>query len=193
MALGAQEAAGNTEITVPADRDYFNGDQVLACGNPGVLPCLPKSPTSGNAKRSLFNRPGLHLRCREVSLYLPCRRASDDGACPIGAPRRRRPIQPSDRLLHLSPKAQVYAGQVKADQAEEHERVLDVMQAGLDYLPDAIGGAPANCRVSSRNLQIVGREYALPDQDAKLGPHRDEPPGSGLHHEAGDRSLVSDR
>jgi hypothetical protein len=93
----------------------------------------------------------------------------------------------SDRLLHLSPKAQVYAGQVKADQAEEHERVLDVMQAGLDYLPDAIGGAPANCRVSSRNLQIVGREYALPDQDAKLGPHRDEPPGSGLHHEAGDR------
>ena len=54
MALKAQEATGNAEITVLADRGYFNGDQVLACENTGVLPCVPKTLTSGNAKRGLF-------------------------------------------------------------------------------------------------------------------------------------------
>jgi len=37
-----------------ADRGYFNGNQVLACENTGVLPCVPKTLTSGNAKRGLF-------------------------------------------------------------------------------------------------------------------------------------------
>src|SRR5206468_11056695 len=35
MALRAQEATANKEITVLADRGYFNGDQVLACENTG--------------------------------------------------------------------------------------------------------------------------------------------------------------
>jgi hypothetical protein len=43
MALRAQKATGNEEITVLADRGYFNGDQVLACENTGVLPCIPKT------------------------------------------------------------------------------------------------------------------------------------------------------
>jgi hypothetical protein len=46
MALRAQEATGNEEITVLADRGYFSGNQVLACENTGVLPCVPKTLTS---------------------------------------------------------------------------------------------------------------------------------------------------
>jgi hypothetical protein len=30
------------------------GDEVLACEGTGVLPCIPKTQTSGNAKRGLF-------------------------------------------------------------------------------------------------------------------------------------------
>jgi transposase len=56
MALRAQEATGNQEITVLADRGYFNGDQVLVCENTGVLPCVPKTLTSSSAKRGLFTR-----------------------------------------------------------------------------------------------------------------------------------------
>jgi hypothetical protein len=52
MALKAQEATGNEEITVLADRGYFNGDQVLACENTSVLPCVPKTLTSGNASEA---------------------------------------------------------------------------------------------------------------------------------------------
>ena len=36
-------------------------------------------------------------------------------------------------------------------------------------------------------LQIVDGKHALPDQDAEAGPHRDEPPRSGLQYEAGNR------
>jgi hypothetical protein len=46
MALSAQEATGNKEITVLADRGYFNGDQVLACENSSSPLC-----------RSLRRRP----------------------------------------------------------------------------------------------------------------------------------------
>ena len=42
------------EIMVLADRGYYNGDEVLACEGSGVLPCIPKTQTSGNAKRGLF-------------------------------------------------------------------------------------------------------------------------------------------
>ena len=54
MAQKAQEATGCEEITVLADRGYYNGDEVLACEGTGVLPCIPKTQTSGNAKRGLF-------------------------------------------------------------------------------------------------------------------------------------------
>src|SRR5262250_3181594 len=54
MAFKAQQATGCEQITAVADRGYFNGDQVLACENTGVLPCVPKTLTSSNAKRGLF-------------------------------------------------------------------------------------------------------------------------------------------
>jgi hypothetical protein len=39
---------------VLADRGYYNGDEVLACEGAGILPVIPKTQTSGNAKRGLF-------------------------------------------------------------------------------------------------------------------------------------------
>jgi transposase len=187
MALRAQEAMGNEEITVLADRGYFNGDQVLACENTGVLPCVPKTLTSSSAKRGLFTRQDFIYDAEKDHYTCPARRAPDERVCPIGPPRRRRPIPPSDRLLHLSSQAQVYAGQAKADQALEARRCprRNASQARSDAR--CHGGAPANCGAPFRNLQIVDGKHALPDQDAEAGPHRDEPPRSGLQHEAGDR------
>lgn len=37
-----------------ADRGYLSGEQVLACEGTGVLPCVPKTLSSGHAKRGLF-------------------------------------------------------------------------------------------------------------------------------------------
>lgn len=41
-------------LTVLADRGYLNPEQILACEGTGVLPCVPKTLTSGHAKRGLF-------------------------------------------------------------------------------------------------------------------------------------------
>ncbi len=54
MGLLAQEATGCATLTVLADRGYLSGEQVLACEGTGVLPCVPKTLTSGHAKRGLF-------------------------------------------------------------------------------------------------------------------------------------------
>src|SRR5215470_7745200 len=185
MAFKAQQATGCEQITAVADRGYFNGDQVLACENTGVLPCVPKTLTSGNAKRGLFT--GQDFIYNAEKDHYTCRRASDERACPIGPPRRCRPLPPSDRLLHLSSQAQVYAGQAEADQALAARRCprRNASQARSDAR--CHGGAPANCGAPFRNLQIVDGSHTLSGQDAEAGPHRDEPPRFGLQHEAGDR------
>ena len=54
MGRKAREASGCEEITVLADRGYYNGDEVLACEGTGILPVIPKTQTSGNPKRGLF-------------------------------------------------------------------------------------------------------------------------------------------
>ena len=54
MSRKAREACGCEEVTVLADRGYYNGDEVLACEGAGILPVIPKTQTSGNPKRSLF-------------------------------------------------------------------------------------------------------------------------------------------
>ena len=118
MAFKAQQAMGCEQITALADRGYFNGDQVLACENTGVLPCVPKTLIWQRQARPV-HRAGLHLRRREGPLHLPGRRASDERDCPIGSPRRCRPLPPSDRLLQLSSQAQLHVGQAEAGQALE--------------------------------------------------------------------------
>src|SRR5271168_793080 len=54
MGRKAREASGCEEVTVLADRGYYNGDEVLACEGTGILPVIPKTQTSGNLKRGLF-------------------------------------------------------------------------------------------------------------------------------------------
>ena len=56
MALKAQQATGNKEIAVLADRGYFNGDQVLLCEGTGVAPIVPKTLTSSGTEQARLDR-----------------------------------------------------------------------------------------------------------------------------------------
>jgi hypothetical protein len=42
MGRKAREATGCEEVTVLADRGYYNGDEVLACEGTGILPVIPR-------------------------------------------------------------------------------------------------------------------------------------------------------
>lgn len=56
MSQLAQAAIAEPEITVLADRGYMNGEQVLVCEGTGILPCVPRTDTSGKAQRGLFTK-----------------------------------------------------------------------------------------------------------------------------------------
>src|ERR687897_1946470 len=74
MALKAQQATGCEQITALADRGYFNGDQVLSCEGTGIAPVVPKTLTSGNTKRGLFNEQDFIYDARRITT--PARPAS---------------------------------------------------------------------------------------------------------------------
>lgn len=139
MGISAQQATGCKEITVLADRGYFNGDQVLACEDTGVLPSIPKTLTSSSAKRGLFTR-------REF-FYDP---AKDHYTCPAGQHLTRAAVRSDrrddiDHYRHLTAcltcplKARCTPDKLKRVKRWEHEGVLDAMQARLDKMPDAMG------------------------------------------------------
>ena len=139
MGLSAQQATGCQEIAVLADRGYFNGDQVLACENTGVLPCIPKTLTSSSAKRGLFTRRDF--------LYNTAR---DHYTCPAGQHLTRAAVRSDrrddiDHYRHLtacftcSLRPKCTPDKLKRVKRWQHEGVLDTMQARLDRMPDAMG------------------------------------------------------
>jgi transposase len=139
MAFKAQQATGGEQITAVADRGYFNGDQVLACENTGVLPCVPKTLTSGNAKRGLFTGQDFIYNAEK-----------DHYTCPAGEHLTRGLVRSDrrgdvDQYRHLTAcftcplKPKCTLDKLKRIKRWQHEGVLDAMQARLDRMPDAMG------------------------------------------------------
>src|SRR5437763_8704710 len=64
----------------------FNGDQILACENTGVLPCVPKTLTSSSAKRGLFARQDFVYDAEK-----------DHYTCPAGQHLTRGRVRPDRR------------------------------------------------------------------------------------------------
>ncbi|MFT6099347.1 MAG: ActR/RegA family two-component response regulator [Arenicella sp.] len=52
----AREATGTENLEVIADRGYYNMEEIKATVDEGITPYVPKSLTSGNIKKGLYNR-----------------------------------------------------------------------------------------------------------------------------------------
>ncbi len=139
MALKAQQATGNKEITVLADRGYFSGDQVLSCEGTGVAPIVPKTLTSSGTKRGFFTRQDFIYDAEH-----------DHYTCPAGAKltkanRRADHVEDLDFYRHLSAcftcplRSQCTPTKLRRIKRWENEDVLDKMQARLDRMPEAMG------------------------------------------------------
>jgi hypothetical protein len=139
MAFQAQQATGCTQITALADRGYFNGDQVLSCEGTGVAPVVPKTLTSGNAKRGLFTGQDFIYNAEK-----------DHYTCPAGEHLTRGLVRSDrrgdvDHYRHLTAcftcalKPKCTLDKLKRIKRWQHEGVLDAMQARLDRMPDAMG------------------------------------------------------
>jgi transposase len=138
MGSKARDATGCAEITVLADRGYYNGDEVLACEGTGVLPCIPKTQTSGNVKRGLFTVADFIYDA-----------AKDRYTCPAGKHLTKGKVR-SDRQDNIDNyrnltacstcalKPRCTPNKHKRLKRWEHEGVLDAMQTRLDCMPDAM-------------------------------------------------------
>ena len=138
MGRKARDTIECEEITVLADRGYYNGEEVLACEGTGVLPYVPKTHTSGNAKRGLFTVQDFIYDAE-----------NDRYTCPAGEFLTRGKVR-SDRrddmdhyrnltaCLTCGLKPQCTPDKVKRQKRWEHEAVLDRMQARLDRMPEAM-------------------------------------------------------
>ncbi len=138
MGRKAREATGCEEVTVVADRGYYTGEEVLACEGTGVLPCVPKTLTSGNAKRGLFTGQDFIYDAK-----------NDRYTCPAGQYLTKGKVR-SDRRDNIDHyrnltacftcalKPRCTLDKVKRVKHWEHEGVLDKMQARLDRMPDAM-------------------------------------------------------
>jgi len=134
----ARQAMGCKEVTVLADRGYYNGEEVLACEGKGVLPYVPKTQTSGNAKRGLFTVQDFIYDAEH-----------DHYTCPAGEFLTKGKVR-SDRrddmdhyrnltaCITCELKPQCTTDKAKRQKRWQHEAVLDRMQARLDRMPEAM-------------------------------------------------------
>ncbi len=134
----AQQTPGGGEITVLADCGYFNGDQVLACEDTGVLPCIPRTNTSGRVALGRFTREDF-----------VCDAAKDHYTCPAGQILSKGAVRSDrrddiDHYRHLSAcltcalKPRCTEDKTKRFKRWQHEGVLDAVQARLERMPDAM-------------------------------------------------------
>jgi len=138
MGRKAREASECEEVTVLADRGYYNGDEVLACEGIGILAVIPKTQTSGNPKRGLFTVADFIYDAE-----------NDRYTCPAGEHLIKGKMR-SDRrdnidhyrnltaCLTCALKPRCTPDKVKRLKRWEHESVLDKMQARLDHMPEAM-------------------------------------------------------
>jgi len=135
----ARDATGCSEITVLADRGYYNGDEVLACEGTGVLPCIPKTMTSGNTNRGLFTVQDFIYDADKDHYTCPADKHLTKG--PARSDRRDNidHYRNLTACLVCALKPRCTPDKVKRLKRWEHEGMLDAMQARLDRRPEAMG------------------------------------------------------
>ena len=137
MAALAQTATGRTRLSVLADRGYYSGQQVLACGKAGVIAYVPKPLTSGAKAENRFGKQDF--------VYLP---HQDAYRCPAGERLtwRFNNVERdmilrnywTDACSTCAIKSQCTTGKERRIKRWEHEAVLDAMQKRLDQVPQAM-------------------------------------------------------
>lgn len=134
MADAAREALGTQKLTAIADRGYYNGEQIKACDDAGIVPLIPKNFTSTSLADGRFDKSDF--------VYM---RRRDAYRCPAGeyATRRFTSIENGMAIYKYwssaCPRCTLRARCTTSDYRRigrwEHEHVLEKMQARLERDP----------------------------------------------------------
>ena len=134
MAMKSREATGSEQLDVLADRGYFKGPEILKCVEAGITPWVPRTMTSDNKAKGLFDKRDF--------VYVE---ATDEYRCPAGErlPRRHSSVEAgllinsyyTTACQRCELKAQCTTGKERRVRRWEHEGVLDAMQHRMNITP----------------------------------------------------------
>lgn len=135
MATQAKEAMATDELAIVADRGYYNGEEIKACEEAGYRTYLPKSQTSGNKAKGLFDKRDFIYQS-DVDEY----------TCPAGEQLIYRcRSQEKGKTIHrywssacpnCEIKPQCTTGKNRRVSRWEHEAVLDDVNARIEQEPE---------------------------------------------------------
>jgi transposase len=135
IANQARTAMGTEDLTVVADRGYFNGKEILACHASGMMTYVPKPETSGAQAAGRFGKRDFH--------YVP---ETNEYRCPAGDRLIwRMTTQEKDQTLHRYWSSNCQSCHLKSRCTPskqrrvtrwEHEDILEDMQERLDRDPE---------------------------------------------------------
>ncbi len=138
MAKAAKAEIGASEMIAIADRGYYEGEQIRACAEAGIVPIVPKPNTSPAQARGFWDK-GMFVHEAETDTY----------RCPAGAQLQKRFARVEGGKLigvYFNQKAcsacasrpLCTAGKEKRIRRWEHEAVLDAMERKLQAMPEAM-------------------------------------------------------
>lgn len=135
MATQAKEAIDTDELTVVADRGYFNGEEIKACEDVGIKTYLPKCQTSGNQAKGLFGKRDFIYKAD-----------IDEYACPAGehviyrfsTQEKGKTIRRywSSACINCLMKPQCTTSKYRRVSRWEHVAVLDDLNARIEREPE---------------------------------------------------------
>ncbi|MES2992165.1 MAG: IS1182 family transposase [Pseudomonadota bacterium] len=137
MATAAREAMGKQRLRAYADRGYFNGLEIKACADAGVLAYVPKPMTSNAKADGRFDKADF--------IYIA---KDDEYQCPAGERAMHRFTREegglqirrywSSECPGCPLKAQCTPSPYRRISRWEHEDVLELMQRRLAQQPEAM-------------------------------------------------------
>jgi transposase len=136
MAREARDAMGKKQLTVLADRGYFNGEQIQACELDGISPLVPKPLTSGAKAEGRFDKRDFIYDAKRNAYRCPAgqwaiyRFSSEENGQTV-----HRYWASDCRSCKLKDKCT--PSNARRISRWEHEEVLERMQERLNHVPMA--------------------------------------------------------
>jgi len=135
MANKAKKVIGIDKLSVVADRGYYSGTEIYACEQDGITTYLPKTHTSGNMAKGLFDKRDFKWIAKDNEYECP---AGERLTWRFTTEDKGKTIDKywSSSCPTCALKEQCTTGTNRRVTRWEHEEVLDRVQARLDCEPE---------------------------------------------------------
>jgi len=135
MATQAKEAMGTDEITIVADRGYYNGKEIKSCEDAGYKTFLPKCQTSVNQAHGLFGKRDFIYKTEIDEYTCP---ANEHLIYRCSSQEKGKTIRRywSSACPNCEIKSQCTKGKNRRVSRWEHEAVLDKVNAQIEREPE---------------------------------------------------------